>query len=81
MAGAVKDLEDQAMKLDEKERAELARVLLLNLGEAGDQETELAWAEEAERRFEELRTGAVEAIPSDQVLEEARVPGRIESPR
>lgn len=36
-----------------------------------DQDTELAWAEEAERRYEELRSGAATAIPSEQVMEEA----------
>ena len=72
MADAVKTLEAAALKLAEKERAELARVLLLSLGTSEDQETELAWAEEAERRYQQLRSGSVPSIPSERVLEEAR---------
>lgn len=72
MAEAVKALEAEALKLTGKDRAELARVLLLSLDDAEDQETEFAWAEEAERRYEELRAGAATAIPSEQVMEEAR---------
>lgn len=71
MAEPVKNLEAEALKLAEKERAELARVLLLSLGDSNDQETEQAWAEEAERRYQELKTGAVEGLPSDEVLKEA----------
>lgn len=72
MADPVKTLEAEALKLAEKDRAELARVLLLSLEDAQDQDTELAWAEEAERRYQELKAGTVSAIPSERVLEEAR---------
>ena len=72
MAEPVKKLEAEALKLAENERAELARVLLLSLGDSQEQEVEQAWAEEAERRYQELKTGAVEGLPSDDVLEEAR---------
>lgn len=72
MAEPVKKVEAEALKLAEKERAELARVLLLSLGDSEEQEVEQAWAEEAERRYQELKTGAVEGLPSDDVLEEAR---------
>jgi putative addiction module component (TIGR02574 family) len=72
MADAVKILKTEALKLGEKDRTELARVLLLSLGDSEDQESELAWAEEAERRYQELKAGAVSAIPSERVFEEAR---------
>jgi putative addiction module component (TIGR02574 family) len=72
MADPTRTLQAEALKLEEKDRAELARVLLLSLEESEDQDTALAWAEEAERRYRELKTGAVPAIPSDEVLEEAR---------
>ncbi len=42
------------------------------LDEAGGRDPELAWAEEADRRYRELKTGAVAAIPSRQVMEVAR---------
>jgi putative addiction module component (TIGR02574 family) len=72
MAEPIRKLEAEALKLSNQERAELARVLLLSLDEVEDEADEAAWAEEAERRYRELRSGAVEAIPSDQVLAEAR---------
>ncbi len=72
MAEPVKNLEREALKLAEKDRAELARILLLSLERSVDQETEQIWAEEAERRYRELKAGTVEGIPSDRVFEEAR---------
>jgi len=72
MVDPVKTLEAEALKLAEKDRAELARVLLLSLQDADDQDTELIWAEEAERRYQELKAEAVRAIPSERVLAEAR---------
>jgi len=72
MAEAAKKVEAAALRLPEKERAELARILLLSLDPAEQDANEAAWAEEAERRYEELRAGLVQAIPSDQVFEEAR---------
>lgn len=73
MAEPVKNVQLEALKLPEKDRAELARVLLLSLGDEEDQDTELAWAEEAERRYQELKAGTVGAIPTEQVLAEARL--------
>jgi len=72
MADIVKALEEEALKIAAKERVELARVLLLSLEGSEDQESVLTWAEEAERRYQELRAGSVQAIPSGRVLEEAR---------
>lgn len=72
MAEPIRTIEAEALKLGDKDRAELARILLLSLDDSQDQDTAAAWAEEAERRYQELRSGAVQGIPSDQVLEEAR---------
>lgn len=72
MAQTLEDLEDQALRLPEKSRAELAKVLLLSLTEADEEETDRIWAEEAESRYQELRRGEVEGQDSDEVLREAR---------
>lgn len=72
MDQSVQSLEAAVLKLPEKDRAELARVLLLSLGFAEEADHEVVWAEEAERRYEELRAGVVESIPSEQVLAQAR---------
>lgn len=71
-AAKIKNVETEALSLPEKDRADLARVLLLSLGDADEPDVEAAWAEEAERRYEGLESGAVEAIPSERVFEEAR---------
>jgi hypothetical protein len=52
---------------------ETAPVVGFDLGDEGrEPDAEAAWVDEAERRFEELESGAAAAIPSDQVFEEAR---------
>ncbi len=72
MASVPKKLEVEALELPEKSRAELARILLLSLDEHVDEGDEQVWAEEAERRYEELRTGKASPILSEQVFQEAR---------
>jgi len=66
------DLEAQALRLPEESRAKLAKVLLLSLTETDEEETDRVWAEEAERRYQELRRGEVEGQDSDEVFREAR---------
>lgn len=72
MEQSVRDLEEAALKLPEKSRAELARVLLLSLDSFDEDSNEAVWAEEAERRYAEIKAGLVETFPSDQVFQEAR---------
>lgn len=65
-----------ALKLDHKSRASLAGRLLRSLDEEeanfSPEEWERAWAEEAERRLEELRTGKIKGIPGEEVFARAR---------
>ncbi len=68
-----RELEAAALELPSHERARLAEVLIASLGEKDG--TTRAWADEAERRYEELRTGAVEAVPAEEVL--ARIRSRL----
>jgi putative addiction module component (TIGR02574 family) len=73
MTEPLKTLESQALELSQSERAELARVLLQSLEAVPvAPDSDEYWAEEAERRYRELKTGASEAIPSEVVLAEAR---------
>lgn len=64
------ELEAQVLRLSQHERARLAQKLIASLDE--DDATEQAWAEEAQRRYEDLRTGDTEAISAEQVFAEAR---------
>lgn len=70
MAQSLTEIEDDALKLPEDERARLAVRLLASLEEeAGSpEEIERLWVEEAERRFEELRGGTVRGIPARDVF-------------
>ncbi|HEU4560117.1 MAG TPA: addiction module protein [Longimicrobium sp.] len=66
----VHDVEAEALKLPSHERARLAEVLIASLDE--EDEIAEAWADEAERRYEELRSGKVQGIPADEVFAKIR---------
>ncbi len=59
---STQELQAQALRLARHERARLAQKLIASLDE--EDEIEQAWAEEAERRYEELHAGSVEALPA-----------------
>lgn len=62
---------EEALKLNLEERAELAQRLLISLDEAPASEIEKLWADEAERRLEEFRSGKVQGIPAEEVFRKA----------
>ncbi len=66
------DLEEKVLRLSTRQRARLARVLLESLDEETEADVEAAWAAEAKRRFEELRSGRVKGRTSGQVHARAR---------
>lgn len=72
MTDPLRKFEAEALSLPEKERAELARVLILSLEDAGEEGNEQIWAEEAKRRYRELKEGVEQAIPSSEVFAKAR---------
>lgn len=65
-----------ALSLDRKKRAELAHRLIVSLDEEGvdlpESEWEAAWAQEAERRLQDLRDGKAKEIPASEVFARAR---------
>ena len=65
-------LTQQALQLPAASRAHLAEQLVESLAEADADEIRLAWAAEAVRRRDEIRSGSVKAIPGEQVLAEVR---------
>jgi putative addiction module component (TIGR02574 family) len=71
-------LEAELLQLPPAVRARLAEALLDSLEEA-DTETDLAWADEAERRYQELKAGAVKGVPVADALATART--RLNEPR
>ena len=68
----LKQIEDEALHLSEKERAELAQKLLLSLDAPTAEEIEEDWLIEARRRARELGEGIVRPIPAEEVRKKAR---------
>ncbi|MGD0950224.1 MAG: addiction module protein [Candidatus Binatia bacterium] len=71
----VVELFKQACQLPEKDRAELAGLLLESLETEPDPGVEQAWAKEIERRVAELDSGAVKTVPWETV--KAKLLGRV----
>ena len=69
------ELFKQACQLPEKDRAELAGLLLESLETEPDPGVEQAWAKEIERRVAELDSGAVKTVPWETV--KAKLLGRL----
>jgi putative addiction module component (TIGR02574 family) len=74
----VAELFKQACQLPEKDRAELAGLLLESLETEPDPGVEQAWAKEIERRVAELDSGAVKTVPWETV--KAKLLGRRREP-
>ncbi len=62
----------EAMSLPPDARALLADRLLNSLDSPERKEIDRLWAEEAERRIQQIRTGEVEPIPGEEVFKEIR---------
>jgi len=63
---------DQALSLSCEDRIYLVDRLLQSLNAPSQSEINRLWAEEAERRIDELDSGTVQAIPGEQVFAEIR---------
>ena len=61
------DVWKEASELSEKDRADLAGLLIESLEESPDPDVEAAWALEIEKRVAELDAGTVKSIPWEQV--------------
>ena len=67
MARDLKEVFQEAFALPESDRATLAGLLIESLEPPPDPDVEELWAKEAERRWREIETGAVDTIPWEQV--------------
>lgn len=68
----LKQIEDEALRLPEDERAELAQKLLLSLDAPSEGEIAEDWLAEAQRRARELDEGTVQPISADEVRRKAQ---------
>ena len=72
MTTATAKLADQLLSLPCEDRIYLVDRLLESLNAPSREEIDRVWAEEAERRIDELDSGKVQAIPGEQVFAEIR---------
>lgn len=70
MGRKLQELYREATDLPERDRAELAGMLIESLDGPPDENVEAAWAEEVERRVREIENGTVKTIPWEQVRAE-----------
>ncbi|MEI7707902.1 MAG: addiction module protein [Chlorobium sp.] len=68
----IKEIEVEIQKLELKERATLAKWIVESLDNLSEAEVEALWAEEAERRLDELEQGIASEISDKEVLRRAR---------
>jgi putative addiction module component (TIGR02574 family) len=61
------DLWKEASELSEKDRADLAGLLIVSLEGEPDEDVEEAWAAEIQKRVAELDAGVVQSVPWEQV--------------
>lgn len=71
MSTSLADLKSSAARLPLPERAELAQYLLYSLDESEAGAAD-AWQLLAEQRLDEVKSGQVIGIPSEQVMESLR---------
>jgi putative addiction module component (TIGR02574 family) len=67
MAKSARQLFDEAMQLDPKERATLMRLLIDSLDADTEEGSEEAWRAEVERRIAELDAGTVDTVPWEEL--------------
>ncbi len=67
MAKPTKDILRKAMELDAADRADLAAELIASLDEEADEDVEIAWAKEIERRIAAIEAGTTTLSPWSDV--------------
>ena len=72
MSPDLDECEAQALKLAPGDRAKLAERLISSLDALDDAENERLWLEEAERRYQEYKSGNISARSAEDVLRDAR---------
>jgi putative addiction module component (TIGR02574 family) len=73
------ELLQKALALSEEERASIAGSLLESLDTSVDENVEAAWAEEIDRRIDELDSGKAKTVPWEEL--HARVSARLSNAR
>jgi hypothetical protein len=66
------EFEAVALKLPPADRATLAERLIASLDELSDEQNELLWLDEADRRYRKYKTGMLSSRSAEDVLRDAR---------
>lgn len=72
MTEAAEELKVKALELSDKDRAELAHLLLVSLDEVVEEGVEAAWDEELDKRVREIDSGQATGRDAFEVLAEMR---------
>jgi putative addiction module component (TIGR02574 family) len=72
MSTNLDQLTADAMKLSLRDRVQLAQRLVSTIDDEFEADTEALWFVEAERRLDELRSGRVKGIDSEEAFRTAR---------
>lgn len=72
MSLTLEQITSEAMHLSVASRAELAEKLVESLDFSENEDLQKAWASEAIRRRDDVRSGRVETVPGEQVFAEVR---------
>ncbi|MCE5279107.1 MAG: addiction module protein [Planctomycetaceae bacterium] len=62
------EIKERALRLPPTERAALIDALMSSFDRPNAEEIDAAWAEEAEKRLDEMDSGQVKGIPAEEVF-------------
>ena len=65
-------LEKEVLGLPPRSRVRLAERIIASIDDYADPKLEAAWADEIERRVNDIQSGAERGIPASEVMKEAR---------
>ncbi|MEK7841879.1 MAG: addiction module protein [Deltaproteobacteria bacterium] len=73
MSSLLQEVANKARSLSTEERSELAHDLIVSLDEVTkDNDFEMAWDAEIERRVKEIKSGKAKGRPAEEILSEIR---------
>ncbi|MCA1805713.1 MAG: addiction module protein [Xanthomonadaceae bacterium] len=72
MAANLKDIEDRIAQLSSEDRSRLIQGLIRSLDTGDDVDSEAAWLNVAEQRYQDYRAGKLTSKSAEKVFKEAR---------
>lgn len=72
MSRPIHEIEEEIRSLSAPDRDQLLRDMIADINGEADEDAEAAWVKEAQARYQQLKEGAVEPIPIEEVISKAR---------